>query len=305
MTSPAGHLGGAASPAVGAPGSGAGSGVPSTTNPGTEHDDDTRAASSPTPDEPGPGTPTAGATAAHPAPSGLAVVPWRRVAVALSVVSLLVTVASYIPTRWTGGGLFYGGGEWHHIFDVALENSVATTWSTMLMTAGAVLCGLCAWLVRRQRSGAAWPWVLLGLGLAAFAVDEASSLHERLPLVVDRLGIEASITYAWLMIGIPLAIAVVVGVVVCAIRLPRSARWLMIAGILVFFAGAVGVEMLTGELRTYAPDVHNRFLSELIHSEELLELLGIGIAVCAPLSALRVTPRRADPGELHLVVATR
>ncbi|MGC5616605.1 hypothetical protein [Georgenia sp. Z1491] len=238
-------------------------------------------------------------------PTDLVVPPWRRVAVAISVVSVLVTIASYIPTRWTRGGLFYGGGEWHHIFDVALESSVATTWSTMLMTAGAVLCGVCAWLVRRQRTGAAWPWGLLALGLAAFAVDEASSLHERLPLVVDRIGIDASLNYVWLVLGIPLAIAVVAGVVVCGLRLPRTARRLMVTGILVFFAGAIGVEMLTGELVTLAPDVHNRYLSELIHTEELLELIGIGIAACAPLSALRVTPRRADPGELRLVVVGR
>lgn len=251
------------------------------------------------------------APAAHPGDAAnadraaLTALPWRRVLLVTTLISVLVSAASYLPTKWTGGGLFAGGGEWHHIFDVGSEQSVPTAWSTMLMAGAAVLCGLCAWLSWRQHVPG-WPWTLLAVGLGAFAIDEAAMIHERLPLIVERLGLEPSLGYAWLLIGIPLALVVIGVVVVCAMLLPRTARWLLVTGILVFFLGAIVVEGVTGEIQSGSPDTYAVWFSELIHAEELLELIGIGIAACAPLSALRVSPRDTSAAtDLHLAVATR
>lgn len=254
---------------------------------------------------PGDGTSEPTSAGADLSPGQFLLVPlsWRGVLIGTSIVSALVTIASYIPTRWSGGGLFYGGGEWHHLFDVALETSVTTAWSTILMVTAALLCLACWWVARRTRSGPAWPWAVLALGLGLFALDEAAMIHERLYLVVERLSISRPFAYIWLVIGIPLAILVVAVVVVCARHLPRTARNLLITGVLVFFAGAIGLELLTGELAARAPEIHHRFLSELIHVEEFLELIGIGIAVCAPLSALRATRQHVMP--LAVDVETR
>jgi hypothetical protein len=227
-------------------------------------------------------------------------VDWRTALLVVTGVSALVTALSYLHVSPIGQRPLTA--QIHLLFDVAKEQSVATAWSAMLMSVAAVLSAVCGSLAWRRDRTAAISWLVLGAGFAALAVDEVAGVHERLPQYVDLSAVESTLGYTWLMLGIPVALAIVAGVWWCARRFARTTRRLLLAGILVFFAGAIGVEGLTGYLAANHPEAHNAALPELIHLEEFLELAGIGVVCCAPLGALAVRARRKHPDELSLTL---
>lgn len=226
--------------------------------------------------------------------------PWLTVLAVVTGVTVVITALSYLHVGPLGGSDLTG--TIHQLFDVAKEESVATAWSALLMSAAAVLSATCARLAWSRDLGAGIAWLVLAAGFAALAIDEVAGVHERLPQYFDLSAVESSLGYAWLMIGIPLALAIIAVVWWCARRLTRTTRWLLLTGIVVFFAGAVGVEALTGFLAANHPDTHNAWLGELIHLEEFLELAGIGIAACAPLGALELRARKKRPDEVSLAL---
>jgi hypothetical protein len=204
------------------------------------------------------------------------------VSVALVMVSLLLPVAVHSPlTRDRGDLRMY---IW-----VQEEGNLPTWWSVLLLMTAAVLCGINGWWQRAGgRSGL--PWWLAGSVLALLSLDELTLLHERF----NRWGLEViggGFAFGWVVVGVPLAVGVVVVVVLTVRRLPVAAARLLVGGVGLLLASAVGGEVLGGLLLGDGPeavDGVNPPYTVVLHLEELGEMLGAALAACAPVSAWRV-----------------
>lgn len=173
------------------------------------------------------------------------------------------------------------------VFNLNVESSLGTWLSIVLTALAGGLALLAAWgsADRRQR----WGWLAVAGLLILLSVDDKVQFHERLP---DYLGMERGslATHEWLLPGIVLLGLALVVVVVLARHLPRvPRRWLLVA-LVVFVAGSVGAEGLSGLLVRGAEGetgTLRRLVFGLMILEESLEMLGSALAVAVILGHLR------------------
>jgi hypothetical protein len=162
-------------------------------------------------------------------------------------------------------------------FDVRREANFPTFVSALtLLAAGiaaAAIAASCRW--PRGPYAATWSWITAALLFAA--VDEAAQLHELLsPPLHGALGTSGPLYFAWV---VPYSVVTVFGTLLAvpALRALGSepARCALV-GMVLMFAGAVGVEMLQGDLWSRAGPASSQTLLNfgLATSEETLELLG-------------------------------
>lgn len=172
------------------------------------------------------------------------------------------------------------------------EGNVFAWYSTIMLAAAAV--GF--FLVALTASGAgrpAWRYVVLGAILLLMSADEGAFLHERLAIFASELGLNSSFTYQWLLLGIPLAIVVGVGVLFLARRLDPTLRLRLIIAGVIFLAGAVGGEIVGGLIKKLDHGITGDELL-IIHNievliEESLEILGAILAFRAVLLHLGIS----------------
>lgn len=221
----------------------------------------------------------------------LPVLRWSRPLAAALAVSLLITGLSFVLPVVLG----LSWDDWQHRarswFDVGNEGNLPTWWNTALLVASAALCAAVS-AMHRFTGGRRWAaWASLALITGLLSLDEASGLHERLRHLADLVIPDHGFTFAWLVVGIPLALAVLVIAALLARRLVRPARRLFLGGLLVLLAGAVGLET-TNDLLVRAqggeiPEGGTLLFHVVYHLEELLELVGASLMLAAPLAALR------------------
>jgi hypothetical protein len=169
------------------------------------------------------------------------------------------------------------------VVDAQDEGNLVTWLSAAILAAGGLLCGRVG-LAERRSATAGWlGWVLLGVLLVAFGVDEVAQLHERtagpaVDLVEDVTGQGG--TVARLLVA---ALAAAVGAAVLAVAVPwlrqrarRTRRLLLLAGAL-YFCGAFGLEILARLLET--ANIENVVADVLPSFEELAEMTGSALLV--------------------------
>jgi len=224
---------------------------------------------------------------------------WRRILVVLLAVSgALVALSLFLPVL-IDHELTRDRGDLRVFTYVGNEANLPTWWTVTLLVGAAVLQVQAGGLARRSgaRGAAAW-WVLASL-LALLALDELTALHERL----DVWGVvltDAGFAFPWLVLGAPVAIAIIAVAVVAGRHLPRRSTLLSLGGIGLLFVSAVGLEAVGGLL---LGDQQGEYQGEslpytlLMHLEEFGEMAGAALAVCGPLAALRI---RRSGGEFAL-----
>jgi hypothetical protein len=155
--------------------------------------------------------------------------------------------------------------------------------------------GIGFFLVALAMAGArrpAWPYIVLGALALALSADEAAYLHERLAIFAKELGLTTSFTYGWILLGIPIAIVVGLGVLWLARRLDRQLRIRLIIAGIVFLAGSLGGELVGGFLKK-ASGIDGDGLVMIygleILVEETLEILGAILAFRAVLLHLNIS----------------
>lgn len=217
---------------------------------------------------------------------------WRGALMVAITLSFAVAALSFIMPIALG----LAWDDWQHSvrfwFDVGNESNLPTWWNTSLLIAAAALSAMVA-VVHRVTGSPGWfAWGGLALIAALLSLDEAAGLHERLRFVSDAIAPQHGFTYAWLVVGIPLGIAVLIVVVLLGRRIGPTARRLFVLGLAILLVGAVGLETLNdlivqsrgGELQeggTLAFHV-------IYHLEELLEFIGASMLMVAPLASLRI-----------------
>lgn len=233
--------------------------------------------------------------------TGARALPWRPFLLGAAGVSLLLVLASYLTLEVLDHPFFAVGGMGHAYLNVGVEANVPTWWSGTVLAVAAATLLLLAWLLRTDGRPGVWPTVAIAALLLAFSLDEMVSIHEHL-FRVGRLLVSAqTLPFVWLAVGIPLALAIIVVVGLLARGLPSATRPLLLAGLLTFFAGAVGMELVGSQLHP-TRGVESPLAVAVYHVEELLEMLGAALMAVAPLRAVRVTP--GAPGiTLHVAAA--
>ena len=163
------------------------------------------------------------------------------------------------------------------IFDVRREGNLPTFFSALTLLAAGIVAAAIAATYRRLRSlhAATWSWITAALVFAA--VDEAVQVHELLsPPLRRTLGAGGPLYFAWV---VPYGVVAVVGTLLAvpALRaLGREPRYCVLVGMALMFTGAVGVEMLQGDLWSRAGAASSATLLNfgLATCEEAFELTG-------------------------------
>lgn len=233
----------------------------------------------------------------------LPILRWARPLAAALAVSVLITGVSFVLPIALG----LAWDDWQHRdrywFDVGNEGNLPTWWNTALLVASATLCAAVS-IMHRFAGGGRWvTWAALALIAGLLSLDEASGLHERLRHLADLVVPDHGFAFAWLVVGIPLALAVLVVAALLARRILRPARLLFLGGLLVLLAGAVGLEtandLLVRAQGGEVPDGGTLLFHAVYHVEELLEFAGASLMLAAPLAALRA----GSPGGRPCIVA--
>ena len=129
-------------------------------------------------------------------------------------------------------------------------------------------------------------WRLLALVLVTAGFDEAFAFHERLNVPVrEALGVSGVFMFAWIIPYSIGALALAVAMIAPLRALPRRALLFMLAGGFCYVTGAVGMEMLGGQLKSAGVP---RYVYEAeVFVEEVLEMAGVWLFIAGALALAR------------------
>jgi hypothetical protein len=187
---------------------------------------------------------------------------------------------------------YYRPGPLTELFHLEIEKNVPSTYSALLLISAAVAAFSCTRAATNERVAglpARYGWSTVGLLLLLMAADEYLSFHERADLLMVKLGIIAPGTglalggyaWAWVMVGLPFALAIGIPMVFWFNRILSAERYLfylLVGAGFVFLLGAVGMEGVQVYWNRHNPE---NPLTVAMMIEEFLEMLGASLALFA------------------------
>ena len=229
---------------------------------------------------------------------------WRRISLWRSFTYLMIPVVLLVlisgslalATQWSSPEYVETFRFWFYFFDVGRELNVPTWFSAGLWITAGILAGYFARRASRHRRS----WALFALVCMVLSIDETLELHERLDVIGSELGkyLPLELGFTWVIPGVLIAGLIVLSLLRMVLALPRTPRAGLLAAGIVFFAGGVGVESLSGLFVQGDTLPWQFFLLTLI--EESLEMTGIALGVAA-LVHLIAYRHRADRSTAFLV----
>lgn len=131
-------------------------------------------------------------------------------------------------------------------FNVNRELGLPAWFSSVLL----VFCAQALWLLGDQRAavrGRRWLWHerLLAAVFVYLSVDELLALHELLNAPLrDRLGLGGALSFAWVVVALPMAAVLGLLMIGYLRSVPRPVRRLFLLSGVVYVVGAAGVELV-------------------------------------------------------------
>jgi hypothetical protein len=190
----------------------------------------------------------------------------------VSVVLVILSTSSNLLN------LFFGDPKlFHYIRKLYLngERTIPTYYSSVLLLIAACLVGSIAVLRKREGGSYVFHWTFLSILFLLLSMDEVAGIHENMNRPM-RLMLNPSgfFSFAWVILGIPVVLALGMFYVRFFMDLPAIYRIrFAIAGFL-YVGGALGFEMITG--RHFALyDNENIPYILLVTIEESLEIAGV------------------------------
>lgn len=169
--------------------------------------------------------------------------------------------------------------------DMNAEASVATWFNVGLLqlVVGLAVVAAVAAGTRRDRLA----WASLATAVALLSIDEMISVHETLPALLG-MSTGTLVTHEWLLPGVAIALVALAALTVLLRPLPRPALLGLLVALVVYGAGAVGVELLSGmAVRGLPIDHPGRLLMPVWEwIEESLEMVGCILALATLLTHL-------------------
>jgi hypothetical protein len=178
--------------------------------------------------------------------------------------------------------------SWMTLFDVNGEANVPTWFSVVLLLGASSAAGGAALLNRRAAPRRARFYLLVGLALAALSLDELVGLHERLGAVGAAVAGGSPLHFVWVLPGAVLAGVLLVGLVLGGRSVSAATRRRLWVAVAVYFAGALGAEVLSGQVLVAQGDRAAYLL--VTGAEEFLEMVGSILVIRALLKTVRTEP---------------
>ncbi len=221
--------------------------------------------------------------------------------VLLSVAALLLVLHGVTVWLMFDGARILGlGFDAREVLNADVEGSITSWWQQWQLGAAALLALLVGLEITRGPAGENRRRVWLGLSgvLLLMSLDEAVALHEHLITPMRHLLHVHSglLFFAWVVPG---AIAVAV-LALIAYRnrgaFPAPGRSWMLLGAVLFFVGALGLEMIGGAYESARGQDYGYFVEVAV--EEGLEMVGEALVLCgiyAVLLSLALVGERGEP----------
>lgn len=161
------------------------------------------------------------------------------------------------------------------------ERNLATWYgSTLLLLVCILLAVICA-ATRASGGSRVWHWGVLSATFAFLSLDEAVSLHERtMAPLREMLGTSGWLYWAWVIPASVLVLVFGLAYLPFLARLPARSRGLFVLSGLLYVGGALGVEMLTGQIQDTLGGRSVWFALATI-LEEMLEMAGAILLIYA------------------------
>ncbi|WP_105036581.1 hypothetical protein [Cryobacterium aureum] len=172
-------------------------------------------------------------------------------------------------------------------------------WASGLLLAGIGLALAAVGFTARSEGAIGAPYFVLAAVAVELSADEIAQLHEKLA----RFDLSSRFTFAWLTVGVPLAIVFGLIILWIARRIDRQLRRRLIVAGIIYLLGAVGFETIGGiVVGGHLDDLSRASLTYhlLVGVEEGLEVTGALLALAAALFALSIEGTTAG-----LVLRTR
>lgn len=165
--------------------------------------------------------------------------------------------------------------------DVNGEMNIPSWWSSLQLSAAAVLLTLIGLAVRSGLRAGATPWFLLSLLFVGLSLEETAAIRDLFNPVLRRwLGASGFFHFAWVIPGALFVAAVGASFLRFLIQLDRRTRTLFLLAGAMYVGGALGLEILGGYLTTrYGQDHLGYILATTL--EEGCEMWGVALFVYA------------------------
>jgi hypothetical protein len=180
---------------------------------------------------------------------------------------VLAHIATQTARFTTGHSSIFGLVE---LFNLDRENNIPTAFGSFILIIAALFAALIGQHARRQKEKYATHWLLMAALFSLFALDEAASMHE-----TDTQGF---FFYAWVIPGIMIVLALALIFFRFFLQLPRMTQRGLLVAFLLYFGGAIGVEILEGRYEEVAGE-HTPGYAIFTLVEETLEMLGVLVAI--------------------------
>ncbi|WP_291963528.1 hypothetical protein [Maribacter sp.] len=161
-----------------------------------------------------------------------------------------------------------------NLFNFDVEGNIPTLYSTLLLLFCALLL---SFIAKKEQNDIKMrrAWYGLSIIFLFLAIDEATTIHERLMMVTrNTLNTSGLLFYSWV---IPYGFALIIfllAYIKFLIQLPKQTAKLFIFSGFVFVTGAVLIEMIEGWF-SYNYGANYKFHHFLYTIEELLEMFGL------------------------------
>ena len=168
-----------------------------------------------------------------------------------------------------------------HEFDLNAEQNIPTYFNTLLLVISAALFGIIAAHKRGIKDKFRYHWTFLALLFLYLSVDETAVIHEKLIKPIRAaIGIGNWFYFAWVVPAIIVLAVLALAYITFFLHLSTRFKILFFTSLFIYFAGAVGGEMLSGH---FAEILGQRsFAFAVISSlEEAVELGGASLLIFA------------------------
>ena len=196
----------------------------------------------------------------------------------LSATSYLLWRAVALSTPETYEDIHF----WFYFFDVGREINVPTWFSAGVWIMIGVLAGYFARHATRFR----FSWGFFSFLALFLSLDETLELHERLDGIGNELAryVPVQLGFTWVIPGVLIAALVCALLLRLVLSLPRAVKLGLFASGIVFVAGSVGAESLSGLAFLNEGAAPSFFVLTVI--EETLEMTGLALCLASLLHLL-------------------
>lgn len=192
----------------------------------------------------------------------------------MTFVTGLTALSFLTQAAWHLG--LYGRQGTFKTFDVDVEASVPTWYSALALALAAVLLALIVKTLRERKQTRDLPrWIALTAGFVFLSVDEIAGFHERAGKLLHAIGrFEGWLRYPWVLCAIGATLFLIPYFFDFLKRMePRMRRQFVVSG-LIFVGGAVGMEIVGGNIREHLGKTSFAYCVGA-HIEEFFEMAGI------------------------------